>query len=94
MTIARCLTHRPSEIQTRHPPLSQTHTPPPPSPWHQVSARALLWNFTGALVLRLLAMVLIPAVVSVVAGAWTGVYGADGQFVQVSRQRDVERGDT
>lgn len=62
-------------------PSPRPHAPSPP----QVSARAVLWNFAGALVLQLSAMVFIPAVVTVAAGAWTGVYGEDGQFVQACR---------
>lgn len=57
--------------------------PAPTVPLQQVSPRGVLWNFAGAVVVRLLAMVLIPTVVSLVAGAWTGEGSADGQFVQV-----------
>ncbi|CBN76770.1 conserved unknown protein [Ectocarpus siliculosus] len=55
--------------------------------WAEVSPRGVLWNFAGAVVVRLLAMVLIPTVVSLVAGTWMDAYGADGQFVQLGHFR-------
>lgn len=41
----------------------------------QVSARALVWNFTGAVVLRLSAMILLPAVCAAMVGGWRDVGG-------------------
>ena len=66
-------------------PTAQTDPPFFPC---KVSSRALVWNFAGAVVLRLLVVVLASAAVSAALSGWMGtggVSGTGGALMQVPR---------